>query len=233
MNMAVAKKSYTWNITDPSIVNKIKNAKRGESTNSDMFRMYGFNWYMKFYKEWQTWPGNAMLFLYLANLPPKISQISVKRCISIKEFNFQFSKTFRFNTTKASGAGWPKNTLLTNSVKNFDRLTIQCDIQILNIYDKNGNNVTDQYKNMNDVPQSSSIDDKFKLQDIRLDSLANQVEILMKNVNEIQNSIKNIQLQKNEEQKYNNNDLKKEIYEIRKTIQSLTMNNNNNKMDKN
>eukprot|EP01084_Bolivina_argentea_P176517 305443_1 len=95
MNMAVAKKSYTWNITDPSIVNKIKNAK-GEKITGDIFRIHGFNWYMGFYKEWQTWPGNAMLFLYLANLPPKISQISVKRWISIKEFNVQYTNTSAF-----------------------------------------------------------------------------------------------------------------------------------------
>eukprot|EP01084_Bolivina_argentea_P176518 305444_1 len=127
--MAVAKKSYTWNITDPSIVNKIKNAK-GEQTTGDIFRMHGFNWYMMFYKEWQTWPGNAMLFLYLANLPPKISQISVKRWIHIKELNFQYATTSVFKHNDLND-GFPKNILHTSSVKNFDKLTIRCDIQIL------------------------------------------------------------------------------------------------------
>eukprot|EP01084_Bolivina_argentea_P176520 305447_1 len=168
--MAVVKKSYTWSVTDPSIINKIKNAKTGESIESDLFRMHGFNWHMKFYKEHSV--RNAGVVLYLANLPPKISQISVKRWISIKEFNVQYTNTSAFKE-KTMNWGFQKNTLPTSSVKNFDRLTIQCDIQILNIYDKNANIVTDQYisiddyKNMN-VPQSSSINDKLKLQDIRL-----------------------------------------------------------------
>eukprot|EP01084_Bolivina_argentea_P105440 188802_1 len=134
--MAVVKKSYTWNVTDPSIINKIKNAKTGESIESDLFKMHGFNWYLAFFKEGLTWPGNANVVLFLTDLPPKISQMSVKRWISIKELNLQYTNTSLFKN-KSMNWGFRKNTLLTSSVKNFDRLTIQCDIQILNIYDKN------------------------------------------------------------------------------------------------
>ena len=53
------------------------------------------------------------------------------------------------------------------------------------------------------------------MHDIRLDSITTQIENIMKSITNIQNTLKDIQLQINEEKKDNNNDnMKKKFDEI-------------------
>eukprot|EP01083_Nonionella_stella_P123770 373142_1 len=71
--------TYTWKITDPSLVQSMKNAKIGAEWKSPRFSIGGFSWYLELCPNGYSNDdkGHVQLFLGLAFLPPKVKSLRI------------------------------------------------------------------------------------------------------------------------------------------------------------
>eukprot|EP01083_Nonionella_stella_P100143 282090_1 len=81
--------TYTWKITDPSLVRQIKNAKNMAQWTSPTFAGGGFRWYLDFRPNGydNKSMGYAVIFLRLASLPPKVKSVEVRKELHLIETN--------------------------------------------------------------------------------------------------------------------------------------------------
>eukprot|EP01084_Bolivina_argentea_P076654 138945_1 len=72
--------SYTWRITDETLITQMKNAKPNQPFLSPSFRLFNLTFQLEFLPNGQTkTKGNAHLFLNLCGLSPKVHSINMWR----------------------------------------------------------------------------------------------------------------------------------------------------------
>eukprot|EP01083_Nonionella_stella_P027015 74291_1 len=135
--------TYTWKITDPSLVRQIKNAKNKAQWTSPTFAGGGFRWYLDFRPNGQTnkLMGCAMVFLCLASLPPKVKSIQIRKEFRLIETDAGHSA----NSTYAKGTmslGWQATQLQTKEIQNLTTLTLSVKIDVGGVYDHEDNDIT-------------------------------------------------------------------------------------------
>merc|ERR1712176_422857 len=88
--------SYTWKITDPSLLQQIKSAKPGNEFKSDKFSLFGFKWYLELNPNGinHSRKGNVSIFLYLMASSPKIHSLTFKRKCTLIEDGSSYSGSY-------------------------------------------------------------------------------------------------------------------------------------------
>mmetsp|Transcript_52193 Transcript_52193/g.86367 ORF Transcript_52193/g.86367 Transcript_52193/m.86367 type:complete len:310 (-) Transcript_52193:110-1039(-) len=182
----------------------------GSCYTSDIFSLLGFSWLMKFYPEHRSAPGNATATLYLVDLPPILSQITVQRKISIRETGTISDQTKTFKDSK--GQGWPKNTLLTKHMRHLKKFTFTIQLTLISKYRKDGKKLKIHTNGANEVKVSAiavdgdgdacadggGINDEhdgnmYELQqELRLNTLSKQMRVLMRSVKQIESTLQTI-----------------------------------------
>eukprot|EP01083_Nonionella_stella_P145379 455362_1 len=106
--------TYTWKLTDPSLVRHIKNAKNKSEWSSPTFSGGGFRWYLDFRPNRHTNKsmGYAVIFLCLASLPPKVKSVQVRKELHLIETNSVANKSNAFEKGHMSW-GWNPTQLQT------------------------------------------------------------------------------------------------------------------------
>eukprot|EP01084_Bolivina_argentea_P317769 550985_1 len=134
--------TYTWKL-DISKAIQLNHDKEGKYFQSPYFKMHGFNWYLRFCPNFKG-EEYVVIFLYLNSLPPIVSKISVGRRCQLLETNTNYSTTIQFNKDKKNW-GWSKLTLQSKAIQNITKFTIVLDITLLDVFDLNGKDITEQY----------------------------------------------------------------------------------------
>ena len=137
--------SYSWNITDPALVKKIKNASNKESWDSPTFSLHGFRWHLQI---WPNGPGKEGItnsFLCLASLPPKVQQVQVNYEVRIKEMDFVFGHTYIFSKDTKAAPCLPNEKTTFEQLQKHDHLTMTASIDLVAVYDKEDNDITAKY----------------------------------------------------------------------------------------
>eukprot|EP01083_Nonionella_stella_P167054 560460_1 len=174
--------TYTWKITDPSLVRSMKNAKNGAKWKSPVFSIGGFRWYLA------VWPngsravdnGYVRLFLYLAFLPPKVKSITVRRELRLIETDTRYNGDRTYE--KGHMNGGKTKILKTENIQNLITLTFSVKIDVYGVIDHEDNDVTNQYINTND-------EESKQMTETRLDSLTTYVEKLVNNFQSLEQRI--------------------------------------------
>eukprot|EP01083_Nonionella_stella_P027014 74290_1 len=138
--------TYTWEITDPSLVQQMKNAKNKAQWTSPMFSGGGFRWYLKFRPNGNTnkLMGWVIISLCLASLPPKVKSIQIRKEFRLIETDAGHSA----NSTYAKGTmslGWQATQLQTKEIQNLTTFTFSAKINVCGVYDHENNDITNQY----------------------------------------------------------------------------------------
>eukprot|EP01083_Nonionella_stella_P027017 74297_1 len=135
--------TYTWKITDPSLVRQIKNAKNKAQWTSPTFAGGGFRWYLDFRPNGQTnkLMGCAMVFLCLASLPPKVKSIQIRTEYHLLETNTVHNTSNTFDKDGMSW-GWTSTHLQTKEIQNLTTLTLSVKIDVGGVYDHEDNDIT-------------------------------------------------------------------------------------------
>eukprot|EP01083_Nonionella_stella_P240664 841147_1 len=197
---------YIWRITDPSTIRALKKDK----IQSPSFKLYGFKWYFVFYGN-DSYGGN--LYLYLAVLPSNIRKIQTRIILSIAEIDVEKSYSNCFSRSEDYGGGeMLKCSELQKS--HLSQFTVKLSLDVLKVDDRKRGDITDEYEqksNANYASQSSLITETMQLYEARLNSMETQMELMMKNIAIIQNS-----LEMKEEKKENSGYLQKQVDEINK-----------------
>eukprot|EP01083_Nonionella_stella_P281697 958619_1 len=146
--------TYTWKITDPSLVRQIKNAKNKAQWSSPMFSGGGFRWFLDFSPNGydNTNIGYAYTFLRLASLPPKVKSIQIAKELRLIETNTMHNESTAYEKGRKS-IGWRSTELQTKEIQNLTTLTFSVKIDVGGVYDHEDNDITNQYINTNNEDQ--------------------------------------------------------------------------------
>ena len=109
----------------------------------------GFKWYLEVYPNGciPEDAGDVDLFLCLALLPPNIQRIYVRYKLNVAETRAKHIADKSFGTDYMCW-GWPANKLNNSSIQKYKQLTFGVEIQVYGVFDKNDNDVTDKYINI-------------------------------------------------------------------------------------
>eukprot|EP01084_Bolivina_argentea_P036048 66723_1 len=143
--------SYTWKVTDATLLNKIKSAANKDLFSSPSFTICNLRWYLELYPNGtdESSKGCCNLFLYLIMLPKKVSKIIFRRRLKHQETDTLSNIQTSFKEGDTS-TGWSDSKLKTNKIQKYNTLTFSVDIQILGIFDQDENDITNQYLSKND-----------------------------------------------------------------------------------
>eukprot|EP01084_Bolivina_argentea_P052934 97185_1 len=140
---------FEWRIIDADLVNKIKKVKTGVDFESEIFELGQFKWYLKFYPNGYSanYSGSTDLFLRLASIPPNIAHISANYQLMLDEKNTKHFTVSQFSSKSAS-FGW--NKLKNTDIQNINTFTFRAVIKIIDVFDTDGNNITNQFIDIKD-----------------------------------------------------------------------------------
>eukprot|EP01084_Bolivina_argentea_P102655 183888_1 len=194
--------TYTWNL-DIKKATERTHKRDGKYFKSLIFMMHNFKWHLEFYPNCndQQYVG---LYLYLHVLPSTISKIVIERHIQLLETNTIHSSNPKPFTKDERVRGWGKLRLKSEEIQNMTKFTIKLDMTLFDVFDSNGKNIIKQYIHGTEQKSQAPIsinDDQSQKYELRLNSLTTQADQIMKSMTKMENTLKDIQLQMNEEQK--------------------------------
>ena len=134
----------TWSITDPSLIHNIITARNTHSFESPIFELNSFKWFIRISPNGRTREeyDAVMIGLVLATLPQNIHNITCKPVITLNETNTTYEFTKIVSYIQGESFRWGKSTLPTKTITKLSSLTITFHVNIIDIFDINGNNMT-------------------------------------------------------------------------------------------
>ena len=198
----------------------------GDYIGSKVFHLVGFDWYFRVYPSWVKWENSAVLMTKLMELPPNVSQITVKRKDEMEgseDVKYESITTFKEGSM---GKGWSSDVCKASNIVSVNQFKFKTTLILISVYDKNGANVTEKYQNEYKRQYDIVVDDdaagNMSAYDEQIDALQHKVDKISRAVYE---------LQKNEKQKDDN--WKRELNEIKALLKKLVdkRKNDNNEDD--
>eukprot|EP01084_Bolivina_argentea_P273058 465047_1 len=168
--------TYTWKL---DITKETKRSgTNGNYYQSPIFKMHNMRWYLKFIPNWQN-KQQVQLFVYIL-LPSNTSKILIRKDTQLLETNTIHTGDDPFDKEKTNWA-WDTNppTLKSEAIKNITRFTFVVKMTLLDVFDANGKDITEQYTDPTEQNLQAPLsinDDKYQEQEIRLNSLTTQMD---------------------------------------------------------
>eukprot|EP01083_Nonionella_stella_P016792 46878_1 len=216
--------TYTWKITDPSLVRSMKNAKTGSIWKSPIFSIGGFKWNLVVHPNGNDNKSNGYLklFLGLAFLPAKVKSVAIGKELRLIETDTMRSANSTYEKDHLT-LGWKTTTLKTEKLQNLTTLSFSTKIDIHCVIDNEDNDITNQFININDEeskhpPLQYAKQSDQKLIEARLDSLMNSMDKLLNNFQSLEQRVTDVEQRINEEQKDNTNDKLDKLSEEMKVV---------------
>eukprot|EP01084_Bolivina_argentea_P031277 57885_1 len=149
--------TYKWEITDPSTIKQMKNAKNLKGWTSPMFTVCGFRWNFQVYPNGQITDNKGYINFYvaLAFLPPKVKSVVVVETYGLLEVDEITNATNKYEEECMSW-GWYSDQLATVKVRNLNKLTFVVKMELAGVFDKNDNDITNQYISHEEAKQNQS-----------------------------------------------------------------------------
>eukprot|EP01083_Nonionella_stella_P086051 238805_1 len=228
--------SYTWNITDPTLITQIKTAKPLQTFKSPVFSMFNFRWFLSLYPNGhsQNLIGKTDIFLHLTVLPEKVKSMRINRKYTLAELDVSFDRMLTITHEHLHAASWSAGTVKTSQIQKCNQFTFKVDLDLFAVFDNDGNDITNRYLRNKEIitdPHASSQD--MSLKTAVLDSIVMQMEQMSSKINAMQQQMNNMELRLNEEQKHDDvdgrlNKMMDEIKSIKRTVNALSANHNLN-----
>eukprot|EP01084_Bolivina_argentea_P251775 422423_1 len=136
--------AYTWKL-DISKATQLSHSTQRKYFESPIFKMHGFKWNLAFCPNFKG-KGYVQIALYLLSLPPVASKINVKRTCQVLETNTYYSITEQFSKGDLN-SGWTNSVLKSKAIQNITRFTVVLGITLLDVFDSNGKDISEQYIN--------------------------------------------------------------------------------------
>eukprot|EP01083_Nonionella_stella_P128901 390703_1 len=112
--------TYTWKVTDPSLVQQMKNAKNKAKWKSPTFSAGGFRVYLNVYPSGsiKSLVGYVNVYLNLACLPPKVKSIQIGYELRLIEADTVDTANTTFDKDNMNW-GWKAKQLQTKKIQNL------------------------------------------------------------------------------------------------------------------
>eukprot|EP01083_Nonionella_stella_P123907 373706_1 len=231
---------YTWNITDPTVIQQIKTAKPGQLFKSPVFTMFNFRWILELYPNGHAseYIGEAQVFLELIGLSEKIKSVGIGRQYTLEELDACYHTNRVFTHENMSGGTWSTGTVTTQDLQKCIQFTFKVNADLHAVFDKDDNDITSSFSNdREDIKTDSHTSPHYILLKTAVDSIAIQVEKMSSTMSAMQQKMNDMELRLNEEQKSEDvddklNKMMNEIKLIKQTVNALSANNMNPKQKK-
>eukprot|EP01083_Nonionella_stella_P072925 196843_1 len=138
--------TYTWKITDPSLVEQMKNAKNERGWTSPTFSASGFRWYCIVYPNGirKSATGYVGLYLYLSFVPPKVKSISIGFELRLLETDTYFNANRSFDKDNTA-FGWTVKRVAIKHIQHLSTLTFTTKVDVHGAIDHEDNDITNWY----------------------------------------------------------------------------------------
>ena len=190
--------SYTWKISDPSLVKHLRAAEDCQEFFSPTFSMFNMRWQLKLIPtvidEQVT---KTQIFLHLRALPPKVHLLQIGRTYTMWQGDAKHSYDSEITRDKMYTLSWTKNDAISarQAIVKYSEYTFKVEVELLGAYDKEQNLITNQLLRSAVSPGSSS--------NAKLDALVTSVEKLSGILEEMQSRLEQIELKLDDAQKQN------------------------------
>merc|ERR1719445_469579 len=197
---------YTWKVTDPEVLRKMKNCRCGQQWTSPVFRGSGFTWFLHLYPNGnnEQQEGYVQQFLTLTVLPPSIDRFTSRWNIRLKEADLEGGSIKSF-VKDGDNWGWGRTLMKYSEFQKYDAFTWEATVETIAVFDKDGNDVTQHYLDgtMASIPRalpgaassSSSGDaapsssDSAQLNEVKLNSLVSLFQQMNARLSELEEKV--------------------------------------------
>ena len=230
--------SYAWNITDPSMIKQMKAAKNKQVFVSPKFYSYPpLRWYIRLYPngDRNDHAGKVNFYVHLVALSPNVKAIRVKRRYTFEQRNVSYYAINNSDVTHDAMylQGWPTTKLSLSDLQKHDQFTFKVEIEILAVFDKHDRDITIKYLTNEEFKTDDDIKGKSggaNLNVAKLDSIATQMEVMNKAIQQLQKNVNDIELRMNEEQKDDQignrvDEMEKEMKIMKQNVSKLLLTN--------
>merc|ERR1719336_199963 len=214
--------SYTWHINDRILAQKIKDTKISrEAFFSPIFRFFNLNWQLELQPNVieDDEQSKALVFLNLKALSPKIESVRVQVIYTFFDMEIQFDRSISCDHLYANSWEDDQGVLARQKILEEDEFVIQCDFELLAVFDQNGEDLTQNYlKNdandpqpekeekeekvdIDDEKEDSMKDDEKEQQMNQMDVLVMQMKKMAAQIEKIQETVNDLQIKCQDEQK--------------------------------
>lgn len=150
--------SHEWRISDDAFISKIRRCKNAEYFVSEIFEIEGLRWSMQICPNGSS-PQRRGLFnwyLHLAALPSKVEKVFVFYWISLLETGTVYGYRTFFQC-RQPGKGWGNDKLRHSQIMDLETFTFKLDIAIVDVFDAEGRNISDGYRQYLSPPMTPSL----------------------------------------------------------------------------
>ena len=191
--MALPSDSRTWTL-DTTTSAKFQDAS-GTYYKSEYYRMHNLIWSINFYPNFRK-SGHAQSIIWLDCCPSNIGNIIVSRELQLSESNTTCDSVKSF-TPKRLCHGWGQ-ILKTNDIPNVTALTFTLKLHLLEVYSKDGKNITQDYVSKflstdNEQEIKKICEDDMTKYYLRLNGITEQMKQMTNEMVLIQNALKDVQ----------------------------------------
>ena len=147
------RKSYEWKVSN-SVLQKMKTCSSTQSFFSPLFKMFGVVFALECYPkrridfncdDFTQETTACTVQIHLIKLPANIGRFTMNEYRSLVELNIKFPWITEFGCNKAMATGsWDEDLVFWKDIENLNTMTFCCDLQLLNVLDKSGINITKQ-----------------------------------------------------------------------------------------
>ena len=140
--------SYSWSITDKSLLQQVKSAKNGKMFKSPLFNAFNHRWYLKLAPNYEVAKqGTVQFWLYMVDMPLKVQYLRLDRTQSFIEGDYcdeGFVNTIKQDQLAASS--WPNDAVKPGDLQKHDRLTFKVEFDILAAYDQDDKDILNLFQ---------------------------------------------------------------------------------------
>eukprot|EP01083_Nonionella_stella_P282585 961552_1 len=194
--------SYTWNITDQTLVTRIKTAKPGQKFKSPVFTMFNFRWFLVLWPNGQTKKstGKTQIYLTLVTFSGNVKSMRVARKYTFVELDVVREAINTVTHKHMYTTVWPAGSVNFQDIQNCSQFTLKVDVELFAVLDKDDNDITNRYLQNEEVKTDSPASPHdMVLKTAILDSIVMQMKQMNTKISAMQQKIITIELRLNAE----------------------------------
>eukprot|EP01084_Bolivina_argentea_P004854 9185_1 len=157
--------SYTWKVTDKTLIRQIKSTKQGECFSSQPFRLFNLSFQLEVYPNGVTTggehAGNVKLFLHIRGLSPNVHSINLNRRCKFVEAATVVDSDCNITQEHMYCTSWRLGSVKTADIQKLNQMTFKVDVMLFTVFDKDGEDITNKYlKNVEHKTDAVSTEDQ-------------------------------------------------------------------------
>lgn len=188
--------SYSWNITDKSLIQRMKNETGHRWFRGPIFSAFAFKWRIVVAPNGHKSANiNTVSFmLELVSIPPKIREVKMnwKSEFVSSDGNYKYEKMSVFSSNRFLVATWDKSMMSTEEFRQFQKFEFIVYLELIHVHSTDNDDITSEYQKTGGNRLYNKTDN-----DSSLDIVVMKLDEIMNKISSIEQRVQNIELKMN------------------------------------